>query len=149
MPIDGSFPTRVFGDNLSVILNAHNPAADLSKKRIDISFHTVCEAIASKITDAYFLKGKYNLNDITINRFLTPLSNHIAILFIGAQTFICSNKIDLISCTLNIHKYYICIQQYFIMDSCIYFKLYYVLLFIVINWCHMMTTSQFERYLLC
>ena len=34
IPSDGTCPTRIFGDNLSVILNAQNPAADLSKKHV-------------------------------------------------------------------------------------------------------------------
>jgi len=32
IPSDGSCPTKIFGDNLSMIQNAQNPAADLSKK---------------------------------------------------------------------------------------------------------------------
>ena len=64
VPTDGSYPTKVFGDNLSVILSASNPAADLSKKHVAISFHTVREAIAARIIEAYWLKGKWNLSDI-------------------------------------------------------------------------------------
>ena len=49
IPADGTLPTKVFGDNLSVILSSANPAHDLSKKHIAISFHTVREAIAAGI----------------------------------------------------------------------------------------------------
>ena len=49
VPSDGSCPTDVFGDNLSVILNAQNPAANLSKKHVAISFHVVREAVAAAI----------------------------------------------------------------------------------------------------
>jgi len=64
IPADGSCPTKIFGDNLSVIQNAQNPAADLSKKHVAISFHVVREAIAAGIVEPYWLKGKWNLSDI-------------------------------------------------------------------------------------
>ena len=64
IPCDGSSPTRIFGDNLSVILNSQNPAADLSKKHVAISFHVVREAVAAGIIEPYWLKGKYNTPDI-------------------------------------------------------------------------------------
>ena len=64
IPADGSSPTRIFGDNLSVIQNVQNPAADLSKKHVAISFHVAREAIAARIIEAYRLKGRWNLNDL-------------------------------------------------------------------------------------
>lgn len=64
LPSDGSHPTQVFGDNLSVILNAQNPAADLSKKHVAISFHVVREAVAAGIIRPYWLKGQWNMSDI-------------------------------------------------------------------------------------
>ena len=64
IPADGSCPTKVFGDNLSVIQNSQNPAADLSKKYVAISFHIVREAIAAGIIEPYWLQGKWNLSDI-------------------------------------------------------------------------------------
>ena len=45
IPSDGSHLTRIFGDRLALILNAQNPASDLSKKHVVISFHVVREAI--------------------------------------------------------------------------------------------------------
>jgi hypothetical protein len=54
----------VFGDNLAVIQSSQNPAADLSKKHVAISFHTVREAVAARIIEPYWLKGKYNISDI-------------------------------------------------------------------------------------
>ena len=56
-PTDGTHPTRNFGGNLSVILDVQNSVVDLSKMHITISFHTIYEAIASKIIAAYWLKG--------------------------------------------------------------------------------------------
>ena len=52
--------TDHFGDNLSIILNSHNPAADLSKKHVAISFHVVREAVAAGVVEPYWLKGEYN-----------------------------------------------------------------------------------------
>ena len=49
VPSDGSCPTKIFNDNLNVVLNAQNPAADLSKKHVAISFHVVREAVAAGI----------------------------------------------------------------------------------------------------
>ena len=71
VPTDGSCPTKIFGDNLSVIQNAQNPAADLSKKHVAISFHTVREAIAARIVEAYWLQGKWNLSDIMTKQIST------------------------------------------------------------------------------
>ena len=42
-------PSNLFGDNLSVIQNAANIDAEIKKKHVSISFHTVCEAIATGI----------------------------------------------------------------------------------------------------
>ena len=40
-------PDVFFGDNLAIILNVQNPASDLSKKHIEISFHIVRKAITA------------------------------------------------------------------------------------------------------
>ena len=53
VPIDGLCPTNLFGDNLSMILNAYNLATDLSKKRITVFFHVVREAIVADIISPY------------------------------------------------------------------------------------------------
>ena len=47
-----------------MIQNAQNPAADLSKKHVAISFHVVREAIAAGVVEPYWLKGQWNLSDI-------------------------------------------------------------------------------------
>ena len=64
IPSDGSYPTRIFGDNLSVIQNAKNPHSCLSKKHVALSFHSVREGIAAGITAPHWLKGVYNQSDI-------------------------------------------------------------------------------------
>jgi len=64
IPSDESAPTRLFGDNLSVIQNATNPACDLKKKHVALSFHFVREAIASGIIHPFWLQGSLNQSDI-------------------------------------------------------------------------------------
>ena len=68
----GEFPTRIFGDNLSVILNSQNPAAYLSKKYVSILFHVVQEEISAGIVEAYWLKGKWKLSDIMTKNLKSP-----------------------------------------------------------------------------
>ena len=72
VPSDGSCPTKIFGDNLSVILNAQNPAADLSKKHVAISFHVVREAVAAGIIEPYWLRGIYNTSDLMTKQIPCP-----------------------------------------------------------------------------
>lgn len=64
IPADGSCPTRLYGDNFSVITNAQNPEADLHKKHVAISFHVVREAIAAGIIKPYWKHGSSNISDI-------------------------------------------------------------------------------------
>ena len=64
IPSDRSCPTKCFGDNLSIILNSQNHAADLSKKHVAISFHVVREAVAAGVVKPFWLKGEYNTSDI-------------------------------------------------------------------------------------
>ena len=63
VPCGKSVPIRVFRDDLNVILNSQNLAADLSKKIIAISFHVVREAVAAIILEPYWLRDKYNPSD--------------------------------------------------------------------------------------
>ena len=64
IPADGTAPTNIFGDNLSVILSSANPGHDLLKKHVDISFHIVREAISTGIIEPYWIKGIYNISNI-------------------------------------------------------------------------------------
>ena len=80
IPNDGSSPTRIFGDNLSVIQNARNPHSCLSKKHVALSFHCVREGIAAGVTSPFWLKGKFNQSDIMTKQiaakeFLTHADN--------------------------------------------------------------------------
>ena len=59
IPSDSTGPIR-FLENLSIIQNAHNRSAKLSKKHVAISFHSVCEGIAAGITTPFWIKVKLN-----------------------------------------------------------------------------------------
>ena len=65
---DGSLPTRIFGNNLIVILNSQNPAYDISKKHVAISFHVVREAVTAGIIEPYWPRGDVNTYDIMIEK---------------------------------------------------------------------------------
>ena len=80
IPNDGSSPTRIFGDNLSVIQNAKNPHSCLSKKHVALSFHCVRAGIAAGVTSPFWLKGTFNQSDIMTKQiaakeFLTHVGN--------------------------------------------------------------------------
>ena len=64
VPSDGSCPTRIFGDSLSVILNTQNSAVDLSNKHVTISFYIVREAVTAGIIEPYWLNRTFNMSDI-------------------------------------------------------------------------------------
>ena len=72
VPADYTCPTKVFCDNFSVIQNSQNPAADLSKKHMAISYHVVREAIAAGIIEAYWIKSGYNMADILTKQLPKP-----------------------------------------------------------------------------
>ena len=80
IPNDGSSPTCIFGDNLSVIQNARNPHSCLSKKHVALSFHCVREGIAAGVTSPFWLIGKFNQSDImtkqiAAKKYLTHVDN--------------------------------------------------------------------------
>ena len=62
IPVTG--PSNLIGDNLSVIMNASLPQADLKKKHVALSYHIVRESVASSVCDPLWLDGKLNPSDI-------------------------------------------------------------------------------------
>ena len=78
IPEDGTAPTNIFGDNLSVILSSANPEHDISKKHVAISFHVVREAIAAGIIEPYWIKGIHNMSDIMTKQIPSgPFYHHL------------------------------------------------------------------------
>jgi len=56
--------TKVFGNNLSVILSSTWDSAELKKKHTALSFHMVHEAVAAEIIALHHIPGYYNYADI-------------------------------------------------------------------------------------
>ena len=63
VPVDGSLPTRIFGDDLSVILNSQNPTCDISKKHAAMSSHVARKVVTARIVEPYWLRGHVNTSD--------------------------------------------------------------------------------------
>ena len=78
VPSDGSRPTPRFGDNLSVIFNAQNTTADLSKRYVEISFRVVRQSAAASIIERYWLKGALHTYGIMTNKIpRTKFKEHV------------------------------------------------------------------------
>ena len=54
----------MFGDNKSVVNLLSIPHAKLHKRHTALSFHRVCEAVASKFVGFYFIPGADNPADV-------------------------------------------------------------------------------------
>ena len=57
-------PSVLLGDNLGVMQNATTPSADLKKKHVALSYHTVGEAVASGVVLPMWLPSELNPSDI-------------------------------------------------------------------------------------
>ena len=62
VPIRG--PTRLFGDNGSVVTSATIPHSPLKKRHHALSYHYTREAVAAQIVDMHHIPGKLNPSDI-------------------------------------------------------------------------------------
>ena len=60
VPLDG--PTKLFGDNSSVITNATVPSSTLKKKHNAICYHRVPEAVAAKIVRMAYIPTMFATN---------------------------------------------------------------------------------------
>jgi hypothetical protein len=69
--VDLDGPTRMLGDNMSVVLNTSVPSSVLKKKHNAIAYHRVREAIAAKVMRFAYVKSDENVSDILTK----PLSN--------------------------------------------------------------------------
>ena len=71
-PFNDSCPTKVSNDNFSVVQNAQNPAVDLSKKHVAISYHIMRETVAAGIIEPYWISGGFNMSDILTKQIPKP-----------------------------------------------------------------------------
>lgn len=78
-------PTRILGDNMSVIQNATNPDAEIKKKHVTISFHVVREAIAAGFIEPWWVESGVNVSDILTKQLpRDTFLNHCLTLFPSA-----------------------------------------------------------------
>ena len=54
----------MFGDNMTIVDSSTIPHAKLHKRHNALSFHRVCEAVATKFIGLYHLPGEFNPADI-------------------------------------------------------------------------------------
>jgi len=57
-------PIPICGDNQGSIFIASNPVTEKGSKRIDIRYHYICEVIAHKLTELFFINGDENPTDL-------------------------------------------------------------------------------------
>lgn len=69
--------TRIFGDNMSVLLNISAPDSQLKKKHLAIAYHIVRENVASSVLQAYYCPSQQNYSDfLTKPLATTPFTYH-------------------------------------------------------------------------
>ena len=57
-------PVLVYGDNQGSIFIGSNPVQEIRTKHIDIKYHYVCECVAERKIDMYFVPSEDNTADI-------------------------------------------------------------------------------------
>jgi len=57
-------PIPICGDNQGSIFIASNPVTEKRSKHIDIRYHYICEVIAHKLAELYFINGDENPADL-------------------------------------------------------------------------------------
>jgi hypothetical protein len=75
--VDLDGPTLIFGDNMTVVLNASVPSNILKKKHNAIAYHRVREAIASKVMRFAYVKSEENVSDILTKPFSNERFHHL------------------------------------------------------------------------
>ena len=70
-------PTRMFGDNRSVLDSVNIPQSEMKKKHIAISYHLVREAIAAKLIDCTWIMSHENYADLLSKALGATLFNQL------------------------------------------------------------------------
>ena len=74
MGIKISKPTKIFVDNMSVVINAANPASSLNKKAVALAYHFVRQHQAAGVIDIHHIRSEDNYafdKDISLNSSFT------------------------------------------------------------------------------
>ena len=63
MGVNVTCASKIYVDNMAVVLNASNPANTLNKKHITLAYHYVHEHVTNKIVTIYKIDSKDNFAD--------------------------------------------------------------------------------------
>jgi hypothetical protein len=68
--------SRIFGDNMSVLLNITEPDSQLKKKHLCIAYHILRENIASHVLEAFYIPSAQNYSDFLTKGLVAPLHDY-------------------------------------------------------------------------
>jgi hypothetical protein len=69
---------RMFGDNMSVLLNISEPDSQLKKKHLCIAYHILRENIACHVLEAFYIPSGQNFSDFLTKALSAPLHEYHA-----------------------------------------------------------------------
>jgi hypothetical protein len=67
---------RMFGDNMSVLLNITEPDSQLKKKHLCIAYHILRENIACNVLEAFYIPSGQNYSDFLTKALSAPLHEY-------------------------------------------------------------------------
>jgi hypothetical protein len=68
--------TRMFGDNMSVLLNISHPDSQLKKKHIAIAYHILRENVASCVLQPFYIPSAQNYSDFLTKGLVAPVHDY-------------------------------------------------------------------------
>ena len=68
--------TRLFGDNMSVLLNITEPDSQLKKKHLCIAYHILRENIACRVLEAFYIPSGQNYSDFLTKALAAALHSY-------------------------------------------------------------------------
>jgi hypothetical protein len=68
--------SRLFGDNMSVLLNITEPDSQLKKKHLCITYHILREGIASHVLEAFYIPSAQNYSDFLTKGLVAPVHDY-------------------------------------------------------------------------
>jgi hypothetical protein len=69
---------RMFGDNMSVLLNISEPDSQLKKKHLCIAYHILRENIACHVLEAFYIPSGQNFSDFLTKALSAPIHEYHA-----------------------------------------------------------------------
>jgi hypothetical protein len=68
--------SRLFGDNMNVLLNITEPDSHLKKKHLCITYHILHEGIASHVIEAFYVPSAQNYSDFLTKSLVAPVHDY-------------------------------------------------------------------------